>query len=111
MLLPDVSFVYQTFVITLCAFGAIVATVGAFRQLDLKRFIAYTSIAHMHFLVLILFTLTELGYWGSLHGMLSHGLVAAGLFFLVGSLYERIGVRLTVYIQGLLSILPVFALF
>ena len=43
--------------------------------------------------------------------MLSHGLVAAGLFFLVGSLYERIGVRLTVYTQGLNSTLPVFSFF
>lgn len=110
-ILPDVSFMFQSFVVTLCSFGAVVATVGAFRQLDLKRFIAYTSIAHMHFLVLTLFTLTEFGYWGSIHGMLSHGLVAAGLFFLVGALYERIGVRLTVYIQGLLSILPVFSIF
>lgn len=109
--LPDVTFLYQSFVVLICVWGGLFAVFNAFRQVDLKRFIAYTSIAHMHFLILALFTLTDFGYTASIHGMISHGLIAAGLFFLVGSLYERYGVRLTLYLRQLVFSMPVFSLF
>lgn len=109
--LPDVTFLYQSFIVILCLWGGLFAVFNAFRQVDLKRFIAYTSIAHMHFLILSLFTLTDFGYLASIHGMVSHGLIAAGLFFLIGCLYDRYGVRLTLYLRQLVFSMPVFSLF
>ncbi len=109
-LFPDCSFMYQDFLISLCLLGGLFSAICAFRQLDLKRFVAYTSISHMHFLVLSLFSLTEVGYWGMVHGMVSHGLVAAGLFALIGCVYDRFGARMTLYFSGLLGQLPVFSM-
>lgn len=110
-LLPDVTLYFQNIVMTVCLVGFVYATVSAYRQLDLKRFVAYTSIAHMHFIILALFTLTDVGYWGSVHSMISHGFISSGLFLLVGSLYDRFGVRNISYYSGLADQMPLFAVF
>jgi NADH-quinone oxidoreductase subunit M len=83
----------------------------ALRQFDLKRFIAYTSIAHMNLAIGGLFLLQENSYLGSVHTMISHGVIAAALFILVGFLYERTHVRNLSYFSGLGVIMPKFAVF
>jgi NADH-quinone oxidoreductase subunit M len=73
--------------------GIIYGAAMALGQRDLKRLVAYSSVAHMGFVVLGLASGTELGLQGAMLGMVSHGLVAGLLFFLVGALYERAHTR------------------
>ncbi|TDB39843.1 MAG: NADH-quinone oxidoreductase subunit M [Actinobacteria bacterium] len=73
--------------------GIIYGALMAFAQTDLKRLVAYSSVAHMGFVVLGIATGTSLGYAAAMLAMVSHGLVSALLFLLVGSLYERTHTR------------------
>jgi NADH:ubiquinone oxidoreductase subunit 4 (subunit M) len=78
-------------------------------QNDVKRIIAYSSIAHMNLGVLGLFSNTAAGINGAFYLMLGHGIVSAGLFFCVGILYERHKTRLLDYFGGLTLVMPIFA--
>jgi NADH:ubiquinone oxidoreductase subunit 5 (subunit L)/multisubunit Na+/H+ antiporter MnhA subunit len=81
----------------------------ALRQLDVKRVIAYASISHMNFAIAGLFTNNVFGAVGAILMMFNHGLVAAGLFYLIGIVYERYHTRLLYYFGGLAHILPIFS--
>lgn len=105
------NFDWQPFVFTLAVFSIFYASIVALRQLDIKKIIAYSSIAHMGFVVSGLFTLTYFGLIGSYFTMLSHGIVASSLFFLVGVVYERYGTRNLLYFGGLSSAMPIYAFF
>ncbi|MBJ7553685.1 NADH-quinone oxidoreductase subunit M [Marinomonas spartinae] len=65
----------------------------AFSQTDIKRLIAYSSVSHMGFVMVAIYTGSQLAYQGAIVMMIAHGLSAAGLFILCGQLYERIGTR------------------
>jgi NADH:ubiquinone oxidoreductase subunit 4 (subunit M) len=78
-------------------------------QVDLKKAIAYSSVAHMNYATLGLFSGTLAGVQGSLLLMVSHGLVSPGLFFAVGLLYDRYGSRLLPYYGGLAQGMPLYA--
>ena len=65
----------------------------AFAQTDLKRLVAYTSVSHMGFVILGVFTFNELAYQGVVMQMIAHGISTGALFILVGQLYERIHTR------------------
>jgi NADH-quinone oxidoreductase subunit M len=78
-------------------------------QTDLKRIIAYSSIAHMNLVVLGIFCWNSLGLQGSVFQMISHGLTSAGLFFLVGFLYDRYHTRDISYYGGLAMVMPLFS--
>jgi NADH:ubiquinone oxidoreductase subunit 4 (subunit M) len=80
-------------------------------QIDLKRIIAYSSIAHMNYALFGLFTNSLEGYAGGLFLMLSHGFTSSALFFLVGFLYDRFHSRLLFYYSGLSIIMPFFYFF
>jgi NADH:ubiquinone oxidoreductase subunit 4 (subunit M) len=82
----------------------------ALRQLDIKRVIAYASISHMNFAIAGLFTNNVFGIVGSILMMFNHGLVAAGLFYLIGIIYERYHTRLLYYFGGLAHVMPMFSL-
>lgn len=84
------------------------ASLVAIRQLDLKKIIAYSSIAHMGFVILGLFSTNLYGFLGSIFIMLSHGFVASSLFFLVGFVYDRYGTRNILDYSGLVLTCPVF---
>jgi len=86
-------------------YGALVAAV----QPDAKKLIAYTSVAHMGFVVLGIFALTLRGLQGAMIVMLSHGLSTGAMFLLVGMLYERRHTRLIADFGGLAAVAPVFA--
>jgi NADH-quinone oxidoreductase subunit M len=73
----------------------------ALAQVDFKRIIAYSSVAHLSFAVAALFTGTRTGLAGSYFYNIGHGFVSAGLFFLAGVLYMRYGTRLLKYYSGL----------
>jgi NADH:ubiquinone oxidoreductase subunit 4 (subunit M) len=81
----------------------------AARQVDLKRIIAYSSIAHMNFGILGLFSLNLLGIQGSIFLMISHGIVSAAMFFCIGVLYERHHSRNIYYYGGLSQTMPIYS--
>lgn len=108
---PMLSNSYVNVVLTICCIGYTFATLSAIRQLDIKRFIAYTSIAHMNFGLAVLFTVKEIGFMAFSHTMISHGIIASGLFFLIGFVYAQTGIRDALYLRSLATVVPFFAMF
>lgn len=90
---PDAFAAAGPILAALGVIGIVYGAAMALGQCDLKRLVAYSSVAHMGFVVLGLASGTELGLQGAMLGMVSHGLVAGLLFFLVGALYERAHTR------------------
>jgi NADH-quinone oxidoreductase subunit M len=100
---------FYPLVATLTICGVIFCSITAVVQLDLKKLIAYSSVAHMNLVLLGIFSLNFQGIQGSLFLMLAHGLVSSGLFFLVGFLYDRHHTRVITYYSGLVQTMPVFS--
>jgi NADH-quinone oxidoreductase subunit M len=82
----------------------------ALMQEDMKKLIAYSSVAHMGFVTLGIFTMTQQGIEGSIFQMISHGLISAALFLSVGVVYERHHTRLINKYGGLVQIMPKYAI-
>jgi NADH-quinone oxidoreductase subunit M len=97
--------------LSICVAGTVYGGLCSLRQIDMKRQIAFSSISHMSFATLGIFTFTELGVKGSVYLMLSHGLTSAALFYLVGILSDRYHTRSILAFSGLLSSMPVFSFF
>jgi len=76
----------------------------------MKKLIAYSSVAHMGFVTLGIFTMTQQGLEGSIVQMISHGLVSAALFLCVGVIYDRMHSRLIITYGGLVSVMPKYAI-
>lgn len=110
-LFPYANLYYKPFFYLICCLSIFFASFSALRQIDLKRIIAYSSIAHMNFALLGVASLTYYGIQGAIFLMLGHGLVAAALFLLVGVLYDRYHVRAVKYYGGLASVMPLFSFF
>ena len=108
-LFPLASKFFLPIVGILCFLSITYASLVTLRQLDLKRLIAYSSIAHMNYIVLGLFSFTHLGIIGGIYLMLGHGVVSSALFLLVGVLYDRHHVRLLSYYSGLVLVMPLFS--
>lgn len=87
----------------------IYASLTTIRQVDLKRIIAYSSIAHMNLVVLGIFSGNIQGVQGSIFLMLAHGVVSAALFFLIGVVYDKYHTRLLQYYGGLVQTMPLFS--
>ena len=99
---------FTPLVYTLALMSIWYASLIAIRQLDMKRIIAYSSIAHMNFAVLAIFSLNLVGLSGGYFLMIGHGVVSAALFILIGCLYDRYHSRLIYYYGGLSQVMPVF---
>ena len=99
---------YFPYVATWAAASVLFASCIAMRQTDMKRVIAYSSIAHMNLIVLGLFSFTHQGIDGAIYLMIAHGLVSAALFFCVGVLYERYHTRSLKHFSGLATVMPLF---
>ncbi len=95
--------------LTLGTIGIIYGAVVATMQRDLKRLVAYSSVAHLGFIVLGTFGLSQQGLEGSVLQMVNHGLSTGALFFLVGMIYERRHTRLIAELGGIQRVAPVFA--
>ncbi len=102
---------FQPYVLTICLISIFLASFIAIRQLDMKRIIAYSSIAHMNFALLGYFSNNLFGMTGGTLLMVSHGLVSSALFLLIGVLYERYHTRSVLYYGGLVTVMPLFATF
>ena len=109
-LFPDASLYFVPLVYTLSLIAIIYTSLVALMQEDMKKLIAYSSVAHMVFVTLGIFTMTQQGIEGSIFQMISHGLVSAALFLCVGVVYDRLHTRLINRYGGLVSIMPKYAI-
>lgn len=103
------SLYYMPLVFTVAAISGIYASMSTLRQTDMKRIIAYSSIAHMGIGIFGLFTLKPIGIVGSLMLMFSHGVVSGGLFLVIGMLYDRFKTKSILYYSGLVHFMPLAA--
>ena len=108
-MLPDASEYFAPFIQTLSLIAVIYGSLTTCRQVDLKRIIAYSSVAHMGLVTLALFSHTTQGLVGAVFLMLGHGLVSSALFIGVTLLYERFHTRLVKYYRGVAVTMPLFA--
>nr|QKQ14732.1 NADH dehydrogenase subunit 4 [Zygnema circumcarinatum] len=107
---PEASLYFTPFIYTLSVIAILYTSCTTIRQIDLKKIIAYSSVAHMNFVTIGMFSLNMQGIEGSILLMLSHGLVSSALFLCVGALYDRHKTRLVKYYGGLVSTMPIFSI-
>jgi len=107
---PDASIYFTPLVYTLSIIAIIYTSLTTLRQVDLKRIIAYSSVAHMGFVTIGMFTLNIQGIEGSMLLMLSHGVVSSALFLCVGVIYDRHKTRIIKYYSGLTVKMPLFSI-
>lgn len=110
-LFPLASIYFTPLVFTLSLIAIIYASLTTLRQIDLKKIIAYSSVSHMGFVTIGIFSFTNQGLEGSIILMLSHGLVSSALFLCVGILYDRHKTRIIKYFGGLVQVMPIFTIF
>lgn len=110
-LFPDASLFFSPLIFLFSTLGVIYASMSAIRQTDLKRIIAYSSIAHMNLVTIGIFSLNIIGIEGAILQSISHGFVSGGMFFLVGILYDRYHSRFLYYYGGLVHTMPIYAIF
>jgi len=105
-ILPDAAKTWAPWIGLLAVIGIIYGALGCLAQKDLKRLIAFSSVAHMGFVMLGIATLTTYGINAAVFGMVAHGLITGMLFFLAGSIQERFGTREIARLGGLLKQAP-----
>jgi NADH-quinone oxidoreductase subunit M len=108
-LFPTVARASAWFIVILAVIGIIYGALVAMVQPDVKRLVAYSSVSHMGFVVLGLFSFTELGMQGALYQMLNHGVSTGALFLFVGMIYERRHTRQIADFGGLSTSMPWFS--
>ena len=108
-LFPNASRQFAPIMITLAVIGIIYGALVAMVQPDVKRLVAYSSVSHMGFVVLGLFSFTEQGMQGALYQMLNHGVSTGALFLFVGMIYERRHTRMISEFGGLVRPMPWFS--
>ncbi|MBI1866741.1 MAG: NADH-quinone oxidoreductase subunit M [Methylocystis sp.] len=106
---PDASVQFAPLVYALSIIAIIYTSLVALVQEDIKKLIAYSSVAHMGFVTMGLFTLTPQGVQGAIFVMISHGLVSAALFLCVGVIYDRMHTREIAAYGGLVERMPLYA--
>lgn len=108
-MLPDASQYFVPVMVGLSLVAIVYISLVAMMQTDMKRLIAYSSIAHMGFVTLGTFMFTQAAVEGAVIGMISHGFVAAALFLCVGVMYDRLHTREIGDYGGVVNVMPVFA--
>ncbi|MEC7735665.1 MAG: NADH-quinone oxidoreductase subunit M [Pseudomonadota bacterium] len=106
---PDASLYFSNFVFFLSIVAIIYTSIVAYVQEDIKKLIAYSSVAHMGFVTMGIFTFSINGIQGSIFQMFSHGLISGALFLSVGVVYERMHTRKISDYGGVVSVMPKFA--
>ena len=108
---PDASHEYAWVIITLSLIAVVYIGLVALVQQDMKKLVAYSSIAHMGFVTLGFFIFNELGVSGGLVQMISHGFVSGAMFLAIGVLYDRVHSRDIASYGGVVNTMPKFAAF
>ncbi|WP_394892705.1 NADH-quinone oxidoreductase subunit M [Mesorhizobium sp. AaZ16] len=106
---PDASLYFQPLIFALSVVAIIYTSLVALMQEDMKKLIAYSSVAHMGFVTMGIFAMNQEGIQGSLFQMLSHGLVSGALFLCVGVIYDRMHTREIAAYGGLVNNMPKYA--
>jgi len=110
-ILPNASYYFSPLVLLLSSLGVLYASLTTLRQIDIKRIIAYSSVAHMNLCIIGLFNFDVISFVGSVLLMIGHGIVSGGLFFLIGILYKRYHTKLIYYYSGMVYTMPLFSTF
>lgn len=105
---PYASYYFTPLIFTLSILGVVYASLTAIRQTDLKRIIAYSSVAHMNLVVMGIFSFNVIGLEGAIVQSLSHGFVSSALFLLIGVVYDRYHTRVVKYYSGMVYVMPLF---
>lgn len=108
-LFPFACIYFSPLVYVICLIGIIYVSLITLRQVDAKKIIAYSSVAHMGCCLLGMFAFNVVGLEGSLLMMIGHGIVSPGLFLCVGILYDRYKTRVVHYYGGLAQTMPLFS--
>ena len=108
---PDACIFFSPLILTLSILGIFYISMLAIRQNDIKKIIAYSSISHMNYIVLGMFSFELIGLEGSIFLMMCHGLVSSALFCSIGILYDRYKTRLILYYSGIINFMPLFSFF
>ena len=108
---PDASREYAWFIIALSLIAVVYIGLVALVQQDMKKLVAYSSIAHMGFVTLGFFVFSELGVSGAIVQMISHGFVSGAMFLCIGVLYDRVHSREIASYGGVANTMPTFAAF
>ena len=106
---PEASQLFQPLMFALSVIAIVYASLVAFRQTDIKKLVAYSSVAHMGFVTLGIFAFNEIGIQGAIFQMISHGIISGALFFCVGVIYDRMHTRDIAFYGGLVHRMPVYA--
>ncbi len=106
---PDAAHQWSVVICSLAVVGIIYGALVAMVQPDLKKLVAYSSVSHLGFVVLGIFSFTDLGMQGALYQMLNHGVSTGALFLMVGMIYDRRHTRLIAEFGGLANVMPVFS--
>ena len=109
-LFPIGSEYFVTLIYVLSLIAIIYTSLVALMQDDMKKLIAYSSVAHMGFVTLGIFTMTQQGIEGSIFQMISHGIISAALFLCVGVLYERMHTREIKRYGGIVDVMPKYSI-
>lgn len=109
-LMPDASQFFTPLILTLSILAIVYGSLTTCRQIDLKRIIAYSSVAHMGLVTLGIFSHTLIGTVAAIFLMLAHGLVSSALFIIITFLYDRFHTRLIKYYRGLTVTMPLYSL-
>jgi NADH-quinone oxidoreductase subunit M len=110
-MLPEASHYYADFVFVLSVIAVVYTSLVALVQEDMKKLIAYSSVAHMGFVTLGIFSFTQQGVEGAVFQMVSHGVVSAALFLCVGVVYDRMHTREITQYGGVVNVMPYYAAF
>ncbi len=109
-MLPEATAFFTPLILWLSVVAVIYTSLVALAQTDMKKLIAYSSVAHMGFVTIGVFTLTVQGIEGAIYQMLAHGIVSAALFLIVGVVYDRIHSRDIAAYGGLVHRMPSYSL-
>jgi len=110
-IVPDAAHAWSGFVITLSLIAVLYIGLVALVQGDMKKLVAYSSIAHMGFVTLGFFIFTDLGVAGGIVQMISHGFISGAMFLCIGVLYDRVHSREIASYGGVVNTMPKFAAF
>jgi NADH-quinone oxidoreductase subunit M len=106
---PNASEMFTPLVFVLSVIAVVYTSLVAFRQTDIKKLIAYSSVAHMGFVTMGIFAGNDTGVQGALYQMLSHGVISGALFLCVGVVYDRMHTREITFYGGLVQRMPLYA--
>jgi NADH-quinone oxidoreductase subunit M len=106
---PQASVEFTPLVYALSVIAIVYTSLVAFRQTDMKKLIAYSSVAHMGFVTMGIFSGTLQGEQGALFQMLSHGVISGALFLCVGVVYDRMHTREIAFYGGVVNRMPIYA--